>query len=520
MKDWTLMIYMAGDNNLSDDMITGLIGIENAARFKSGKIAVTVYYDSAAIGIPTTLYDFTDGTKTAIDESATSASSICDFVEWTVKSKRRRARNYALILSGHGEGYQPETFLNDQTPRAFVSVKDLGAALHSLTRPHNKTEKKKFTLGKKLAILGFDSCVMNTLEVAEEFRGATDMIVGSQGLVANTGWDYELLFSKLERPDAELDPGNVARTMCDAHIESSWPYVIRGGRSADISAIDLRPRKRNDFATVSGAVNELGEELQRTLKDENSARSIERILLACHWNCQTLIYDQAVDVADFCAILASECRTAAEENAEIIDAAPGSDLAKRAKKANRRLDAVTRICEQVVSAIETCVDFSYVGPEYQWAGGLSLYFPWSYRSHLLKRNAYLGYKLSGGGRKKKINGWAAFLDLYLAGTMRPIRKNPNSRAIAASLEDAPPVSVESKASHGTEIGAAESRWTQPINRWTQPINRWTQPINRWTQPINRWTQPINRGFGDDSIESFRRMKNFPWFPADWDSDES
>ncbi len=28
-KEWTIMVYMAGDNNLSEDMITGLKGMMN-----------------------------------------------------------------------------------------------------------------------------------------------------------------------------------------------------------------------------------------------------------------------------------------------------------------------------------------------------------------------------------------------------------------------------------------------------------------------------------------------------------
>src|SRR5688572_26354379 len=58
MKDWTIMVYMAGDNNLSEDMVTGLIGMkENLTA--SDRVALMAYYDTGAKDFPSVFVDFT-----------------------------------------------------------------------------------------------------------------------------------------------------------------------------------------------------------------------------------------------------------------------------------------------------------------------------------------------------------------------------------------------------------------------------------------------------------------------------
>jgi uncharacterized protein (DUF2235 family) len=53
---------MAGDNNLSEDMVTGLIGMkENLTDVDN--VAVLAYYDTGVISFPTVFIDFTQQEK-------------------------------------------------------------------------------------------------------------------------------------------------------------------------------------------------------------------------------------------------------------------------------------------------------------------------------------------------------------------------------------------------------------------------------------------------------------------------
>ena len=95
MKDWTIMVYMAGDNNLSEDMVTGLLSMQRG--FKNKDIALLVFYDAEEPTDQTFYLDFTNNkeyfnrysqyekepnTEELRGEQRTSYYSICNFVQW------------------------------------------------------------------------------------------------------------------------------------------------------------------------------------------------------------------------------------------------------------------------------------------------------------------------------------------------------------------------------------------------------------------------------------------------------
>lgn len=46
-KDWTIMVYMAGGNNLSEDMVTGLMGMKKCLeQIFNVNVAFLAYYDT------------------------------------------------------------------------------------------------------------------------------------------------------------------------------------------------------------------------------------------------------------------------------------------------------------------------------------------------------------------------------------------------------------------------------------------------------------------------------------------
>ena len=199
-RDWTIMVYLAGDNNLSEAMITSIKDLlNNLNNANPNKIALLAYYDSATPGYPTVYIDFSGKKSEMIKqgavnshkiafptgrnkESKSSTESIEQFVAWCVEENGYTANNYALILSGHGDGFQPDTFLNDQNPLSNVTIEDLGKILRLIC--------KEYLGNKSFEILGLDSCVMSTIEFAYEMSNIAKTLISSQGLVPNLGWDY------------------------------------------------------------------------------------------------------------------------------------------------------------------------------------------------------------------------------------------------------------------------------------------------------------------------------------------
>jgi hypothetical protein len=226
-KDWTIMVYMAGDNNLSVDMAYALQEIKEVVR-ENKNINLFVYYDGYSPAIPTIYCDFSDPENTKkfyrshkihhklypvplkFDENSAAMYSVINFVDWCVNKVEhlnkedgqmtygRKAHNYALIFSGHSFGFQSMGFMKDENSNYSMTLPKFRWMLERITS--NKTELEKIAadkqnrremewdserlerettpvIGEKLKILGFDSCVMSMLEVGYQFNGLTETMI-------------------------------------------------------------------------------------------------------------------------------------------------------------------------------------------------------------------------------------------------------------------------------------------------------------------------------------------------------
>jgi hypothetical protein len=100
-KEWTIMIYMAGDNNLAVDMAYAMEQIKSVAAAGVDSPNLFVYYDGNSPAIPTLYCDFSEAGKPRYvrsyrvpnklypvnekqNENAADSSSIINFVDWCV----------------------------------------------------------------------------------------------------------------------------------------------------------------------------------------------------------------------------------------------------------------------------------------------------------------------------------------------------------------------------------------------------------------------------------------------------
>ena len=100
-KEWTIMIYMAGDNNLAVDMAYAMEQIKEVADEGAESPNLFVYYDGNSPAIPTLYCDFSEPRKPRYvrsyrvpnklcdvpkkeNENAADIRSIFNFVDWCV----------------------------------------------------------------------------------------------------------------------------------------------------------------------------------------------------------------------------------------------------------------------------------------------------------------------------------------------------------------------------------------------------------------------------------------------------
>ncbi len=433
------MIYMAGDNNLAVDMAYAMEQIKGVAADSENSPNLFVYYDGNSTAIPTLYCDFSDPKRPRYvrsfrvpnklydvperqNENAADARSVLNFVDWCVNKVEveqpdgeitygRRAQKYALIFSGHSLGFQDIGLFRDETSGKTMKMGDLyttlgrlvcdedrlKAKIEGLELPNDIRERDTTVLvGQRIDLLGFDACVMGMLEVGYQFSTVAKTMISSEGSVPSAGWTYAKILGSLAGDETTYDKCTFAERFVREFIKSQDSFTV-GGVSVDMAAWDL-----SKLTDVVNAFDDLAVALLQCFAVPSSRiyRQMERVLLQVHWKCQSYMYDQNVDLGDFCELLDRECELVMEE------LGGGEDL--------EVLEYLRSTCRRVLDALREAVILSgFSGGAYQYSNGISVFFPWSREGYEVSKKNYEGlFFIKDTGRAKQTT-WTGFLKKYL-----------------------------------------------------------------------------------------------------------
>ncbi len=420
-----ISVYLAGDNNLSEEMVWSLQEMKAASNERTvrERVRCSALFDPQG-GAPRRYdFGFQDGSKNSRQAAGDTGSlsdlaaqaplrpKIEDPVRLLTGLVRRMPKGLSvLVLSGHGSGAVGD-FLNDEKPARALSIPLLGRILK----------------GKSIEILGLDSCQMSTVEVGYEVRKSVSYLLASEGSISNTGWPYRQVLAAAAA-HAFDSPGEIARALAASYLRFYRDYEI-AGLSTDVAVSDLS-RIESVAEAVSGLASvltaplaelaldgmeeaiELGEVKGTASSPGNEARTVRDAIVLAHWSAQSYKCDRYADLHDF-----------ARQLLRFSAAGSGAPWESIRVAANR-----------VLAAIEAAVlTAGTTGPEFQHSHGLSIYFPWSFRDYIPEyRNL----------RFAKETGWRKFLEIYLGATRRMRRfqggnlKDRNSPADPRRIPDA------------------------------------------------------------------------------------
>ncbi|MGQ9623379.1 MAG: clostripain-related cysteine peptidase [Candidatus Caldatribacteriaceae bacterium] len=232
-RQWTVMIYMAADNDLQAEALEDLESMELVGSTED--VAVLVELDT---GAGTLRYLVTRDENPLVLASPVlenlgrvnsgSAEALSAFIRFAWE--RYPANHYALVLWNHGSGVKGTT-------------KDISfdfTARDSLTLPELSFALTQGLSGKKLDLLGMDACLMQMIEVAYEVKDCARVLVASQENVPGAGWDYESLLSALSQ-NPFLSPEALPRVIVSSYIDFYRQSGIPGQYTGQytLSAVDL-----------------------------------------------------------------------------------------------------------------------------------------------------------------------------------------------------------------------------------------------------------------------------------------
>jgi hypothetical protein len=439
MTEWTVMVYMAGDNNLSLEMAYAIEQIRSVT-IERPDLKLYVYYDGFSTNVPTLYCDFSDPANPVsfyrsqaiegkllnaandYNENSAEVNNIINFIYWCLKghsAEEKKLGKYAFIFSGHSFGFLNWGLYKDEKADFNMTHSDIRYMLERITSPEAALRERSAEaeeryrrrtgrewssqyrnvrnteiLGKAFDLIGFDSCVMSTLEIASQFGTVAKTMVASEGSIPNAGWNYaQLLLGRISSGELS-DPKAVSVSFVEEFIKQQNKFAL-ADISVDLAAWDLaklEPLKRA-FGQLAGA---LLESLQQ--KEKATVNQMRRLLVHVHWECQTYLMEQHIDLGDFCELLVKEI-----------------DLLKTeiAPQYLTKIGKVRKAAEKVLAALRKCILITgHSGSDYQFSNGVSLFFPWSLASYRSARADYERLAFIKNDPSGKL--WNEFLQFYLS----------------------------------------------------------------------------------------------------------
>jgi methionine-rich copper-binding protein CopC len=234
---WTLMIYVAADNDLEGAAIDDLNEMESV--LLPDDVNVVVIVDRAP-GESKASGDWTDTRRGQItfdskndtnNGTVTSAlmslgelntgdpATLSDFVIWGVSNFP--ALNYGVVLWDHGGGLAGSAWdysSKTKTGSDNLTILETNIALNSTNAGH-------------YAFIGFDECLMAVAEETFDLYDKTDLIISAEETEPGDGWEYDKFLAKLA-----VNSGMSAMDL-GASIVSTYAANYAGSDGITLSAI-------------------------------------------------------------------------------------------------------------------------------------------------------------------------------------------------------------------------------------------------------------------------------------------
>lgn len=412
-KKWTVMVYLAGDNNLDGAGVADLQEMKQVG--SSTDVNIVAQFDRAGSTHATKRYYITKGGSLGKDVVGTLGETntgdpkvLEDFIKWG--AAKYRADRYLVVIWNHGAGWddtdvyrtarrdlrlgivRKDTVIESTrggrgsvsfghiraitsrkfrralfrtpveqalTARAIALDDNAEDFLDSLEMKKALGVGKK-ALGQKIDVLGMDACLMNMAEVAKQIENSVQVMVGSEEVEPGDGWPYHTILKELvKRP--QMTAQDLSKVIVRKYLAS---YVAKDVVTQ--STLNLA-----DVDAVVKAVDGLSQALRANLSDA----SVRTAIMKARDQAQSYYVPDYVDLIDLCELL---------------------------KQHAQRQDIATA-CQTVVDTVTNgfVIASGFKGPEMRHSHGVSIYFPTQKVSPLYARLDFA-----------KSTAWDEFLNEY------------------------------------------------------------------------------------------------------------
>lgn len=169
--------------------------------------------------------------------------TLSDFLCWGIENYP--AQHYMLIVWDHGGGSLSGVAFDELFNQDSLTLPEISDALRDS--------------GVYLDVVGFDACLMATLETAEALAPFAGYMVASEETIPGSGWDYEAFTGYLlQHPDCS--PQSLAVKICDTYMKKCTR--LECDAMATLSVIDL-----DKLYTLSVCFDNMAQEMESLTAD-------------------------------------------------------------------------------------------------------------------------------------------------------------------------------------------------------------------------------------------------------------
>lgn len=225
-KDLNEMLSAAGSDNVSFVVETG-----GATRWRNNTI------NARTLG----RYLVRNGSLTDLGSVSSAsmgeASTLADFLTWGVKNFP--ADHMGLILWDHGGGSIAGVCFDEKNSNDALWLRELDSALSTAYA----------SMWEKFEFIGFDACLMSTLETANITTSYANYMVASQESEPGDGWEYKSIMQFLAQHPS-CNGNQLGKTICDSYLASQRQNT-RGFCTLSVTDLSKIDQLMQDFYRFS-----------------------------------------------------------------------------------------------------------------------------------------------------------------------------------------------------------------------------------------------------------------------------
>jgi len=277
MAEYTVMVYMVASDLETNGYYATADILEMMSIGSTDNIKLVVQTGGAANATidETRFIDFTKAQRHLIlkdkvqtveelgQHNMATASSLYDFLEFGITNYP--AKRYVAILWDHGAGVIG--FGYDNIYGDILSPAELAEAFAAGMK----------VSGAKFDIIGFDACLMASVEIANRLSSYGTYLVASQEIEPAWGWDYSAIMSSLNDSESQ-EPLMLSKTIVDSYVEHTRRNVelyedFGSDKSITMSVIDL-----SKIPKLVGDLQDMDERFYKSIYDLDDSYSFARVI--------------------------------------------------------------------------------------------------------------------------------------------------------------------------------------------------------------------------------------------------